>query len=107
MPILTTPTCSTLDLLGLYAEGHYLFAEFADGSMMRYEFPSECLPGVVFDYDEQAGTWEIENGDDLQTWTTAELLETAKVGEVEFYLGLFNRYHFQYNDHKLDANEWL
>lgn len=74
---------------------------------MRYEFPSECIDGVVNDFDVEAGTWEIELGDELGTFTTAELLEYATVGEVEFYLGLYNRYHFEYNDHKLDANEWL
>ena len=107
MSILPTSTCNTLDLLGIYAEGHYLYAEFEGGSMMRYEFPDRCIEGTVYDFDIHAGTWEIELREDLQTFTTAELLENAKVGEVEFYLGLYSRYYFEYNDHDLDANEWL
>lgn len=75
--------------------------------MMRYPFPSECIDGVVFDFDVEAGTWQIEQGEEIETFTTAELLEYADVGEVEFYLGLYNRYHFEYNDNKLDRDEWL
>jgi len=102
-----TPTCLTLELEGIYAEGHYLFAEFVGGSMMRYPFPAECIEGVVFDFDTQAGTWEIEGEEDTVTMTTAELLDNAAAGEVEFYLGLYNMYHFKYTDHALNAWQWL